>query len=150
MSPWDERLRALFTVAIEALGYEYLGSEMVPYGKGRALRVYIDSEQGIGLDDCEVVSHQLSGILDVEDPIPGSYNLEVSSPGFDRPLFTLDHFERAGGRKVRLKLRNPVGQRRSFRGRIVAVADGEIEVLTDAERVRIPFADIEKARVEPD
>ncbi len=148
MSPWDERLRGMFEAAVEVLGYEYLGAEMVAHGKGRALRVYIDCAQGISLDDCAAVSHQLSGILDVEDPIPGSYHLEVSSPGFDRPLFTLAQFERAKGQNVRIKLRGALGDRRSLRGCIVAVENGEIDLLMDDEQVRVAFAEIQKARLD--
>ena len=87
MYPREERLRRLLEPAVEGFGYELLGVQLLAQGHHSKLRVYIDSEEGITVDDCARVSHQVSGVLEVEDPIPGQYTLEVSSPGMDRPLF---------------------------------------------------------------
>ena len=107
MSDPDNRLNALIGPAVEGLGYEFVGTE---YRRGRdqsLLRVYIDSEAGISLDDCTRVSKQLSGLLDVEEPIRGAYSLEVSSPGLDRPLFFEQHFERFRGARITITITLP-------------------------------------------
>ena len=99
------QLTALVQSAVDALGYELVGVEYLSRPTaGHLLRIYIDREGGIGLADCEKVSHQVSGVLDVEDPIRGGYALEVSSPGLDRPLFEKAHFERFVGEVARIKL----------------------------------------------
>jgi len=107
--------------AINSLGYELLGIEYHAQGKHSLLRVYIDNDAGITADDCARVSHQVSGLLDVEDIIRGDYNLEVSSPGLDRPLFTLAHFERFVGEMATVYLVVPIEGRRKFSGIIQAV-----------------------------
>ena len=111
-----EKLQDLIESVVSSLGYELVGVEYLTQGRGGLLRVYIDSEDGINLDDCSRVSHQLSGVLDVEDVIRGQYQLEVSSPGLDRPLFSLAHFERFVGQQVKLKLAVPIHGQRKFRG----------------------------------
>lgn len=144
------QLQELLEPVVSALGYELVGIEHVP-GKRRALvRIYIDSEQGISLADCERVSHQVSGVLDVEDPVRGEYSLEVSSPGLDRRLFTLDHFRRFAGRWVRLELGQPVAGRRKFKGRIDGVAEGDVLLTVDGEAQRVPFRRVNKARLVPE
>lgn len=146
----DTQLQALLEPSVNTLGYELVGVERTSNGpRGTLVRVYIDTEEGIRIEDCERVSHQISGVLDVEDPIRGNYTLEVSSPGLDRPLFTLAHFERFCGYRVKLKLRRPLDERRSFSGEIKAV-EGEEIVLADGENTyRLPHAQIEKARLVP-
>src|SRR6185312_2141027 len=114
-------LQELLAPTTAALGYELLGCVYVPQGRQAILRVYIDSPEGITVDDCERVSRQLGAVLDVEDPIRGYYALEVSSPGMDRPLFTLAHFQRFIGAKVNIRLHMPVGERKHFKGVIAAV-----------------------------
>lgn len=147
-----EVLQNLIRRPVEALGYELVGIELFGKGgrAGRVLRVYIDREGGIGLDDCSLVSHQLSGILDVEDPIADHYDLEVSSPGLDRPLFEAAHFERFKGRRARVKLATPLQGKRKLDG-ILAGIDGDSLLLEEREAVyRIPFEQIESARLVPD
>ena len=107
-------LRKLLEPAVSALGFELVGVEFVS-GRRGLLRLYIDSEDGVTIDDCQAVSHQVSGLLDVEDPIQGQYSLEVSSPGLDRPLFRAADFERFAGHEVSLRLVAPVEGRRKFR-----------------------------------
>ena len=137
--------------AVEALGYELVGVEYLSRPKaGHLLRIYIDSAQGIDLDDCERVSHQVSGVLDVEDPIRGEYALEVSSPGFDRPLFELAHFERFVGEVARVKLRHALQGRSNYKGVIEAVEGDDVVMQVEGEPVRLPFAQVASARLVPD
>ncbi len=142
----------MFTPALEALGYELVGIEYLPQGRHALLRIYIDSERGITLEDCARASHQVSGVLDVEDPIQGSYSLEVSSPGLDRPLFRLEHFARFAGKPVRLRLRVPREGRRKFAGVIEGVQDGRILIRRDEEPLRLELApdEIERANLIPE
>ncbi|WP_045224875.1 ribosome maturation factor RimP [Methyloterricola oryzae] len=143
-----ERLTRLVEPVVTGLGYELVGVEFDSHQ--RILRVYIDREAGIGVDDCSRVSHQLSGVLDVEDPIPGNYQLEISSPGMDRPLFTPEHFERFVGALVRIQVLRPVEGRRRFKGRLLAIEGGTVHLEEDGARYAIPFESIEKARIVPE
>jgi ribosome maturation factor RimP len=142
------KLLDLIQPAVEGLGYEFVGAELVGQGKESILRVYIDTEVGVLVGDCTKVSHQISGVLDVEDPISGQYNLEVSSPGIERPLFTLEHFERFKGKVVKLELRQATleGQRK-FTGDVLEVNGDVIHLHVDEEEVEIPFSLIKKARI---
>lgn len=143
-----DRLTRLVEPVVVGMGYELVGVEFDSHQ--RILRVYIDSERGIMIDDCSKVSHQLSGLLDVEDPIPGNYQLEVSSPGMDRPLFTPAHFERFAGSLARLQLLRPIDGRRRFKARLRGLRDDKV-VLQDGEtEFEIPFDLIDKARIVPE
>ena len=147
----QDRLTALVASAVEAAGYELVGVEYLPQGAHSVLRVFIDSEQGITLDDCSRASYQISGVLEVEDPIRGRYNLEVSSPGLDRPLFTLAHFERFVGKGVKLRLRQPLEGQRKFKGVIAAVEDDSIRIALDSDReLELHIDEIEKANLIPE
>jgi ribosome maturation factor RimP len=137
----------LLDPVVQGMGYELVGVEFD--GHQRTLRVYIDRLEGITLDDCSAVSYQLSGVLDVEDPIPGRYQLEVSSPGMDRPLFTRAHFERFAGEVVRLQLNRPLEGRRRFKARLQGVEGDEILLQDEDKLIRIPYESIEKARLVP-
>ncbi|WP_455220355.1 ribosome maturation factor RimP [Kaarinaea lacus] len=143
-------IQALIEPALTALGYELVGAEYLSQGRHSLLRIYIDRESGITLDDCERVSHQVSGILDVEDVIHGQYSLEVSSPGLDRPLFTLNHFKRFIGKQAKIKLAAPIDGRRKFNGVIRAVDDNRVVLEMDAEEIELPFNAIEKANLVPE
>nr|WP_279381388.1 ribosome maturation factor RimP [Candidatus Thiosymbion oneisti] len=152
----EDELTGLVRSVVEPMGYELVGAEYFQRGKrGAVLRVYIDHpsgarRQGITLDDCGRVSHQLSGVLDVEDPIAGHYDLEVSSPGLDRPLFTAAHFERFRGRKVRIKAAVKLDGRRNFEGRIASLERALVLLRVDGEIREIPLAMIESARLVPE
>ena len=135
---------------VKAIGYELLGIEQLVRGKETLLRIYIDSETGINLDDCARVSEHVTGILDVNDPIKGSYNLEISSPGFDRPLFTLEHFRRFIGQKVRLQLHQKMAGRRKIIGEIIAVNDDSVEISMEGSLYQVVADNIEKARLVPE
>jgi ribosome maturation factor RimP len=144
----QERLIKLIEPVVGGLGYELVGVEFD--ARQRILRVFIDSAAGITLDDCSKVSYQLSGALDVDDPIPTRYQLEISSPGLDRPLFALEHFERFKGEMARLQLTQPIEGRRKFKARLLGV-EGDSVLLQDGETtLRIPYPSIEKARLAPE
>ncbi len=150
MGQRDERLLALIEPSVRALGYELVGVEYFPWRKGALLRVYIDSAEGITVDDCERVSHQVSGVLDVEDPIREGYTLEVSSPGLDRPLFTPAHFQRFVGEKVRVKMDVPVQGRRNITGVLRGLVDGKVVVLEGDQERHLPLDAIGKAQLVPE
>jgi ribosome maturation factor RimP len=144
------RLRNLLQPGVEALGFELVDVELAGGSGSPTLRVYIDSPHGITVDDCADVSRQISAILDVEDPIPGSYTLEVSSPGLDRPLVTLEDFRKRVGQTVKVRLGRPdaVG-RRNFSGELLEVRADGIVVAVDNEQFELAFAAIERARLVP-
>jgi len=133
-----------------ALGFEILAVELSGRGSGTILRVYIDGPNGVTLDDCANVSHQLSAILDVEDPITEAYTLEVSSPGLDRPLAKRSHFEAVLGQQVKIQTYGYINGRRKFTGLLTAVGDATLTVEVDGEVYEIPWAEIGKARLVPD
>ncbi len=151
MGPLEQRVMGLLEPTVSAMGYELLGVEYLAQGKHSRLRVYIDSPAGIGLEDCETVSHQVSGVLDVDDPIRGQYSLEVSSPGLDRPLFQPDHFARFVGQNVKLRLHQPRNGQRNFHGRIAAVEGKELYIsMDDGTQLVLSIEDIEKANLVPE
>lgn len=142
-----ERLTGLIEPLIARLGYELVELE---YGAGRGhaqLRVFIDAAAGVGVGDCERVSREISALLDVEDPIPGAYTLEVSSPGFDRALRTPEHFGRFVGSRVFVELKEPRDGRRRYTGQLLAVDAGGITLTVDQQQVAVAFGEIGKARL---
>jgi len=142
-------LRAILEPGVEALGFELIDAELTGSGSQTLLRVYIDSPGGINVKDCAMVSRQLSTVLDVEDPIPGHYTLEVSSPGLDRPLVKRKDFERFTGADIRVKLFQPILGRRNFTGRLKGIAGDHIVLELDKESYELAFENIEKARLVP-
>lgn len=149
MATLQERLVELLNPSIEGLGYELWGIEISGSGKQTILRVYIDRSSGIGIEDCEKVSRQVSSVLDVEDPIRSEYTLEVSSPGMDRPLFKLTQFQESVGETVTLRLRMPFEGRRKFKGLLKGIEDDEIVLEVDNEEYILPYELIDKANIVP-
>ena len=149
LSSKSVKLEEMLRPGVESLGYELWGLDYQSQGRHSTLRVYIDSDNGIGVDDCAKVSHQISGVLDVEDPISGEYNLEVSSPGMDRPLYTLEQFSRYIGSDVSVRLRIAFEGRRKFLGRLVSVEDEDVVIVVDEHEYLLPHEQIEKANVVP-
>lgn len=139
----------LLEPAVGGLGYELVELEFVPAGPGGVLRLYIDAPPGITLDDCERVSKQVSAILDAEDPIPGHYTLEVSSPGLDRVLRKPEHFRRFAGNRIRLQLEAPIEGRKRFTGTLLEAQDEGIALDVDGVRREFGYAQIHKARLVP-
>ncbi len=144
-----EQLQALLAPVVEGLGFQCWGIEYISQGKHTVLRVYIDKEGGIMVEDCEAVSRQISGVLDVEDPISSEYALEVSSPGMDRPLFTLEQFASHAGEQVKIKLRTPFEGRRNFQGLLRGVEDQDVVVQVDQNEFLLPIDSIDKANIIP-
>lgn len=144
-----EQLQALLAPVIEALGYQCWGIEFIAQGRHSVLRVFIDHENGILIEDCEKVSRQLSGVLDVEDPISAEYTLEVSSPGMDRPLFTLEQFAKHAGELVKIRLRGSFEGRRNFQGLLRGIEDQDVVVLVDDHEYLLPVDMIDKANIVP-
>ncbi len=144
------QIEAVLEPVIEVLGYKLWGLELLGEGHHKILRVYIDSETGVNLDDCAKVSSQVSGILDVEDIISSSYDLEVSSPGLDRPLFKAAQFQQFIGRDIRIKLQQPIQGQRNYIGEINDVEADSVVLLVDAEKITIALNDIDKAKLIPE
>ena len=141
-------LTAMFEPVIESMGYELVGVEYQGGGRHGTLRVYVDHVDGVGLDDCAAISHQLSGLLDVEEPIREAYDLEISSPGIDRPLFKRADFERFAGRRARIRLAAARDGRRNFAGELRPSADASVvRIRVDSEDFDLPYADIAKANL---
>jgi len=147
MAQANKQLQAVIEPAVTALGYELVGIEYIAQGKHSVLRIYIDQDEGITVDDCAEVSHQVSAVLDVEDPVQGVYTLEVSSPGLDRPLFTEAHYVRYLGEQAEIRLRSPLEGRRKFKGRLQAVNDGQVEIEVDGEVYSINLDNVDKAHL---
>jgi ribosome maturation factor RimP len=142
-----ERLIALIEPVLARLGYELVELE---YAAGRSqavVRIFIDTPAGITVDDCERVSREVAALLDVDDPIPTAYTLEVSSPGFDRLLRTPAHFERFVGSRVFVELKAPRAGRKRYTGQLQAVTATGIELEVDKQKVEVPFDEISKARL---
>lgn len=143
-------MQRVLTSVVETLGYEWVGMEFHPRANNALLRVYIDHSAGITLDDCQRVSHQISGVLDVEDPIAGKYTLEISSPGLDRPLFEAAHFQRFTGAQVRLQLSALLQGRRKLIGCLQGISGNEVLIIDgDGKEWRVPLEQIDKARLVP-
>jgi ribosome maturation factor RimP len=144
----EQQLNDLLKPVVEALGFDLWGLEYISQGKNSVLRVYIDKEEGISVDDCALVSRQISGVMDVEDPITSEYNLEVSSPGLDCPIFTIEQFKQFIGGLVEVKLRYAYEGRRKFKGQLVGVENEEdIVVHVDSHEYLLPIDAIDKANL---
>ncbi|MEI6744873.1 MAG: ribosome maturation factor RimP [Methylococcaceae bacterium] len=150
MKQAPEHLLALIEPVVEGLGYECVGIEYNPHPRHGLLRIYIDTENGVLVEDCTKVSHQVSGVLDVEDPITDNYSLEVSSPGEDRPFFKLSQFTQFIDSTVAVHLFSPVNGRRKITGKIIQVEDDVITLEENEQLLSIPFAAMSKARLVPD
>ena len=150
-----------FTEVLADLGLVCLGVEFTPSHGQSTLRVYLDlidksgldqdgARREVGIEDCETASRELSALLDVEDPIPGHYVLEVSSPGLDRPLFTAAQFAQAIGQEVKLLLKAPIEGRRRLRGKLIAVEGERVTLEGEGRTFEFEHAAVESARVVPD
>lgn len=143
----QDKLETLIDPIVESFGCQLWGVEYRPLKNSALLRVFIDKEGGVSLDDCADISYQLSGMLDVEDPIQLAYTLEVSSPGIDRPLLKPEHFQTYVGESVKIRLQWPVDGARNFRGQIQSADEAKIKLEQDGEVVELPYAAITKARL---
>lgn len=149
MATKDQQITQLLETTVEAMGFELWGVEYLSQGRHSVLRVYIDADNGITVDDCAAVSGQIGSVLDVEDPITGEYTLEVSSPGMDRLLFKLEQFALFVGQMIELRLRVAYEGRRKFKGILKGVEGEDVVVQVDDHEYLLPYSTIEKARILP-
>lgn len=147
MAKFEHKLTEMLRPAVEETGKELLGVEFISAGNHSVLRLFIDHENGIDVDDCAEVSRQVGAILDVEDPISSEYSLEVSSPGLDRPLFEKAQFEAVVGETVEAKISMPLNGRRKFKGKLVAVENESLIVMVDNEEYELVISNIDKAHL---
>ena len=146
-----ERITGLVTPVAEMLGLEIVSVVYRREAEGFVLRIFIDRPEGVTLNDCTSLSRELSAILDVEDPIPSAYRLEVSSPGLDRPLVKPGDFDRFAGREITLKTDVPqAGERRNFRGLLVGTREQFVLIEVDGVRYEIEYAQIARANLVPE
>ena len=145
----DPALQAKLETIISSMGFELVGCETLPQGRRILFRIYIDSKNGVTVDDCSKISRQVGAMIDVEGYFSGGYNLEVSSPGIDRPLFELSHYGRFIGSRVRLKLHVPINQCKQYKGVLLKVDGQDIYLLDDAsqQELKVPYSVIEKANI---
>ena len=142
-----EQLDQLINSTVTGLGFALWGYEYRPHSESALLRIFIEKEGGISIDNCTQVSRQIGAALDVDDLIPVAYILEVSSPGIDRVLFTPEQYRGYTGDQVKVRTRSPIEGRRNFRGSIEAVTDTHVSVLVDNETFEIPFDVVDRARL---
>ena len=149
MAKFEQKLTEMLRPAVEEVGKELLGIEFLNAGNHSVLRLFIDHENGINVDDCAEVSRQVSAILDVEDPIGSEYNLEVSSPGLDRPLFEKAHFEAVIGETIEVRLSMPLNGRRKFKGLLEAIENDTLVVTVDGQDYELVLTNVDKAHLVP-
>ncbi len=150
LSQLEIKLTNMLEDAVAAVGFELLGVEFIRAGKHSTLRVYIDSENGVDVDDCADVSHQVSAILDIEDPINTEYNLEISSPGMDRPLFKPSHYEQVVSQTVSVKLQVPIDGRRNYKGTLLRCDEHGFEIQVDNQTFTLTYNNVMKANLVPE
>jgi ribosome maturation factor RimP len=150
MAGKDALLKDLVAPVVQALGYDLWGIEYISQGKQSIVCVYIDNlGEGVDIDDCAQISRQISSVFDVEDPISGEYTLEVSSPGMDRRLFSLEQCNRYIGEQVKVRLRTAFEGRRNFSGQLTGVEGEDVVVAVDDNEYLLPFDQVEKASIVP-
>lgn len=149
MAAKDQQIQALLLPTVEALGFEVWGLEYLSQGRHTVLRLYIEGENGVTVDDCANVSRQVSGVLDVEDPVTGEYTLEVSSPGVDRLLFTPEHYLAYVGEWIEIRLRTPYEGRRKFKGTLKGIEGEDVVVQVDDHEFLLPHSAVDRAQVKP-
>lgn len=165
-NPLQNKLISIIEPVLEQSGFELVDVRFLLEQGGWVLRVQVDLPLGevtdlsevpsdrVDLEDCENISRELSAVLDVEDPIPQAYHLEVSSPGIDRPLRTAAHFAHFKGSEAKIQLAAPLhldgGERRNFKGKLVGVIDDKVEIDVDGHTFQLPIEDIDHAKLVPD
>ncbi len=149
MASKEQKIAEMLQSTVQALGFELWGVEYLSQGRHSTLRVYIEAPQGITVEDCAAASEQVSGVLDVEDPISGEYTLEVSSPGVDRLLFRPEQYAGYIGEVIELRLRSAFDGRRKFKGMLKGVDGEDVVIQVDDHEYLLPHGTIEKARVHP-
>lgn len=146
----SDQLSELIRPVVETLECELWGVEQLTMGRYSTLKIYIDREEGVDIEDCARVSRQVSSLLDVEDPIKGEYTLEVSSPGLDRRLFDLPQYEAFKGSTVNIRLKRPFDGKRKYKGQLRGIEGDEVILGMTDEEILFPFEEIERANIVPD
>ncbi|MGF1764814.1 ribosome maturation factor RimP [Aliivibrio kagoshimensis] len=149
MTGLERQLIEMLEAPVEALGYELVGLTFVRAGEHSTLRIFIDHENGILVDDCAEVSRQVSAVMDVEDPITVAYNLEVSSPGLERPLFKAEHYQQFIGHEALIVLKIAMGDRRKWKGIIQSIESEVVTVVVDGNEETFALSNISKANLVP-
>jgi ribosome maturation factor RimP len=165
-NPLHQRLIQIIEPVLEAAGFELVDVRFLLEQGGWVLRVQVDiplhevtditevPSDRVDLADCENISRELSAVLDVEDPVPQAYHLEVSSPGIDRPLRTAAHFSHFAGSEAKIQLHMPIstetGERKNFKGVLKGVVDNKVEIVCDGHAFQLPIDDIDHAKLVPD
>jgi len=149
MSAKTETLTAIIEPVVQSFGMQLWGLQYAGQAQHALLRVFIDSENAVSVNDCAAVSRQLSAVLDVEDPISSKYTLEISSPGIDRPLFKIEHYALYIGSEVKIKLSTAIEKRRKYRATLLAVDEERqtLDISFDEQTLTIDLLNIEKANV---
>ncbi len=140
-------LDKLVKSTVEGLGYILWGYEYRPHSESALLRIFIEKENGVSVDDCAKVSRQIGAVLDVENLIPVAYILEVSSPGMDRVLFTPEQYTAYLGDTVKIRTRSAIDERRNFKGVLKEVNESQLTISVDNQDYEIPFEIIDRTRV---
>jgi ribosome maturation factor RimP len=143
----SQSLEALCTPVVEGMGFELWGIEFRSSQKHAHVKVFIDHEDGITVDHCSDVSHQISGVLDVEDPISVPYTLEVSSPGLERPLMKIEHYRKYIGRQIKVRLIWAIEERKNLNGELVKAEDETITLLMEGEEFEFPISAVKRANL---
>lgn len=143
----QNRLNEIVKNTVEGLGFELWGYEYRPHSESALLRIFIEKENGIAVEDCAQVSRQIGAVLDVENIIPVAYILEVSSPGMDRVLFTAEQYQNYIGDTIKIRTRAPIEERRNFKGSLIKTSDTTVTLKIDSKEFDIPFETIDRARL---
>lgn len=144
-------LESLLTPALEVLGLELVSCRFVSEAGRRTLRIMIDRPGGLTIEDSTQANRQIQAILNAEASIGSDYDLEVSSPGLDRPLITLAHFQKFIGAQIKIKLHTPLeNHRHNFTGQLLSATEHNVQILVDGETIDLAFDNIEKANLIPD
>ena len=140
-------IKNLLQPTIEGLGYDLWGIEYLSQKHGSLLRIYIDVTRGVTIEDCEIVSQQVSAILDVEDVVPEKFRLEISSPGVPRPLFYPEQFQKYNQHEIQIKLYEPIAGQRKYSGTIIAVDQKGVRLACNNTEHEFLFSTIAKANL---
>ncbi len=148
-TPLEKAIETLTAPSLEAMGYGVVRVRLSGEDGRRRLQLMAERHDGrpITVDDCTAISHRVSALLEVSDPIEGAYNLEVSSPGIDRPLIKPGDFERYAGHEIKLETAAPVDGRRRFRGMLKGISDGVITITVDTTDYQVPHASVDTAKL---
>ena len=147
MKHLQNALDSLVKNTVEGMGFMLWGYEYRPHSESALLRIFIEKQGGISIDDCATVSRQIGAVLDVENIIPVAYILEVSSPGMDRVLFTADQYQDYLGETIKIRTRTPIDERRNFKGSLIKTSDTTVTIAVDNQEFDIPFESIDRARL---